>query len=81
MPYNMTEIVECLSSHTYAQNPVALYWDGRRLEIVKILAEWRTPGKKHFRVRAEAGWLFELVFTENPDALPGSSWQVHPIQE
>jgi hypothetical protein len=81
MPYNMIELVECLSDHTYAMRPIALTWEGRRLEISGILAEWRTPAAKHFRVNTSEGLKFELIFSENPDAIPGSSWQVHPIQE
>jgi hypothetical protein len=77
----MGEIVECLSSATYAENPIALHWEGQMLEITKVLAEWRTPGKKHFRVLTTTALIFELIFDQDPDAIPGSSWQVHPIQE
>ena len=60
----MDELVECLSGFTYADKPVALTWEGRRLEIVVITAEWRTPDERHFRVRTTNGLDFELTFGE-----------------
>jgi len=60
----MDELVECLSGFTYADKPVALTWEGRRLEIVVITAEWRSPDERHFRVRTTNGLDFELTFGE-----------------
>ena len=39
----MGELVECHSGFTYAERPVALTWEGQRLEITRILAEWHSP--------------------------------------
>ncbi len=77
----MAEIVECLSDFTYPMRPIALTWQGRRLEISGTLSEWRTPAARHFRVSTADGLNFELIYNESPDAIPGSLWQVHPIQE
>ena len=74
------EDVECLSSSTYAERPLALTWQGVRREITGILAEWRTPAARHFRVKTNDGLFFELTFHESPDAGgSGSAWQIQPI--
>lgn len=60
----MTELVECHSGFSYAEKPVALTWEGQRLEVSLVLAEWRTPGEKYFRVRTSDGQDFELCYSE-----------------
>ncbi len=72
----MTDIVECLSGFAYAERPVALTWDGQRLEVDSLLAAWRTPGERRFRVRARNQIIFELAYREAED-----EWQIQPIQE
>jgi putative sterol carrier protein len=67
----MGELVECHSGFTYADKPVALNWEGRRLEIVEILAEWRTPDEKHFLVQTTAGRKFTLAYSQSTD-----EWQI-----
>lgn len=63
--------VECLSGHTYAERPIALWWDGERLNIVEIEARWRIPGGRRFRVQAENSQFFDLCYVELQD-----EWQV-----
>ena len=63
--------VECRSDHSYAQRPLAIWWQGQRLEVAEILAEWRTPQGKRFRVSTAAG-IFELTYQE-----PESTWTIH----
>jgi hypothetical protein len=70
------EIVECHSGFTYAEKPAALTWDGQRLEIDEILAAWRTPGERRFRVRVHGPRVFELAYRE-----AGNDWQIQPVQE
>ncbi len=70
----MTDIVECHSEFEYAEKPVALIWEGRRLEIIEILARWRIPGEKCFRVRSSDGQVFELFYGELDDG-----WRIHQI--
>jgi hypothetical protein len=68
------DIVECHSGFSYAERPVALIWESQRLEIDSILAEWRTPGEHHFRVRTRDLCLFDLVYREADD-----QWQIQPL--
>jgi hypothetical protein len=66
------ELVECHSGYEYAERPVALVWDGERLEIEAVEAGWRIPGGKRFRVRVKDGRVFELFYGELYD-----EWRVH----
>ena len=63
--------VECLSGHTYAERPIALWWEGERLNIIEIVIRWRIPGGRRFRVQAENDRFFELRYCEQQD-----EWQV-----
>ena len=69
--YDMSELVECHSGFTYAEKPVALTWEGRRLEILAITAQWRSPEARHFRVRTASGQEFELSYRE-----AANEWQI-----
>ncbi len=60
----MGAMVECHSGHEYAERPVTLWWLGERLEIAEILARWRTPKEKCFRVRTVDEQVFELFYDE-----------------
>ena len=64
----MDAVVECRSDDTYAGRPVALYWQGQRLQIFGILASWRTPDEKRFRVSLPDGQVFDLGYSESLDA-------------
>lgn len=66
--------VECRSDSEYAERPLALTWQGCRLEIAEILARWRGPAEKGFRVTTADGRAFELTYRELPD-----EWHVQPI--
>ena len=59
--------VECYSGHTYAQEPRALTWEGRRYLVAEVEARWRTPDGPTFRVRTEAGERFDLHYHEQVD--------------
>jgi hypothetical protein len=56
--------VECHSGFTYAERPIALTWEGQRLEIAEVQADWRIPGGRCFRVRVQDGRVFELFYGE-----------------
>jgi hypothetical protein len=58
------ELVECHSGYEYAQRPTALRWQGERLEVEAVEAEWRIPGGRRFRVRTRNGLVFELFYGE-----------------
>ncbi len=66
--------VECYSGVEYAERPLALHWEGQRLEISAVIARWRTPHGKHFRVRAADGRRFELTYHQ-----PLDEWSINPI--
>jgi hypothetical protein len=68
-----TDPVECRSEVEYAEKPVALTWDGQRLEVQAILARWRTPQGKHFRVSTTDGRIFELAYQTAVD-----EWHIQP---
>ncbi len=60
----MIALVECRSSDRYARQPLALYWQGVRLSVARLQAEWRSPTARHFRVETEDGQVFELAYSE-----------------
>ncbi len=68
------EPVECHSGFEYAERPTALRWEGQRLEIEAILAQWRISGGKRFRVRVADGRVFELFYGELYD-----EWRINPV--
>ena len=63
----MSDRVECISSFQYAERPIALHWEGERLEIEAIEAQARTLEGKRFRVRTADGQVFELAYGEADD--------------
>ncbi len=68
------DAVECRSDTEYAERPLALTWEGRRHEIAEIVASWRGPGEKGFRVKTVEGLAFELAYLELAD-----EWQIQPL--
>ncbi len=68
----MSEIVECHSEYEYAEKPLAFWWQDQRWEIEEILAQWRIPGGKCFRVRTKDNQIFELFYGELFD-----EWRIH----
>ena len=63
----MANRVECHSGYVYAERPVALHWEGNRLEVEEVLDRWQTPEGKGFRVRTGDGQIFELYYNESLD--------------
>jgi len=66
--------VECHSGTEYAEYPIAFRWQGQRLVVVRIKAQWRTPEGKGFRVCTEDERCFELFYGELYD-----EWRVNPV--
>jgi hypothetical protein len=60
----MIALVECHSGFAYAERPVAVMVDGQRQAITAILAHWRSPQGRHFRVQTAQAEIFELVYDE-----------------
>jgi hypothetical protein len=74
----MPDLVACRSDGVYAERPLALHWQGARLEVIDVLARWRTPQARWFRVRAGGpglpyGQVFDLRYDEAADV-----WQILP---
>lgn len=65
--------VEFLSGQTYADRPIAIVWEGRRLPIQSIEARWRFPGGRRFLIKTADERLFELNYLEVED-----EWNIHP---
>jgi hypothetical protein len=70
----LVDLVECHSEIEYPDRPVALYWQGQRLEIAKILTDWRTPAGKSFRVLTWDNQVFELSYQETT-----ADWKINQI--
>jgi hypothetical protein len=68
----MSDLVECHSGYEYGERPMALVWQGQRLEITEILDRWRIPAGKCFRVRTKDEQVFELFYAELSD-----EWRIH----
>jgi hypothetical protein len=68
------DAVECRSDTEYAERPLSLLWQGCRYEIAEILARWRGPAEKGFRVKTVSGLAFEITYQEFSD-----DWNVRPI--
>lgn len=68
------DLVECRSDSEYAERPLSLLWEGKRLEIAEILSRWRGPGEKGFRVQTTDKQIFELTYREISD-----TWKVQII--
>ena len=67
--------VECYSGHTYAQEPRAIVTaEGQRWMVAEVVQRWRTPAGPAFRIRTEAGDLFDLHYSETDDR-----WTVRPL--
>lgn len=60
-------LVECHSSATYAERPIAFHWADERLEIDAILSRWRTQYGRGFRIRVTDNREFTLFYDENDD--------------
>jgi hypothetical protein len=70
-----TARVVCFSGHRYAQRPIAIIWEDKRLEISDVEAEWHTPEGKRFWVRTVDGDGFDLSYSAEKD-----EWLIQPRQ-
>jgi hypothetical protein len=47
---------------------MAFCWQGERQNIHQVIASWRTPQAKWFRVLGEEGQIYDLCYTYTLDA-------------
>lgn len=59
--------VMCHSGSAYGERPLAFDWEGQRLDVEAVVAQWRAPGERVFVVSADQ-WRFELIYNEAQDA-------------
>jgi len=59
--------VECRSDYDYIGRPLAFYWQDKRLPVVELLAQKRTPHGYEFRVKTADAGIFELEYDTNTD--------------
>jgi hypothetical protein len=69
----MPDLVAVHSGSAYAEYPLRFEFQGETLAVDEVLARWRTPAGKHFRVLA-ARALFDLVYDEAQD-----QWRVEQL--
>jgi len=67
----MKSPVEFHSSYAYAQRPTIIIWEGERVKVEIVLSEWRSPEGKNFRIKAENGRIFDLIYD-----MVVENWQV-----
>jgi hypothetical protein len=72
---NAGAYVECYSGHTYAGEPRAVTWQGKRYPVAQVEARWRTPAGPTFRVRTQPGARFDLWYHE-----PEDRWSVARLE-
>ena len=70
----MINTVECRSDSEYAERPLSLTWEGFHYEIAEIVARWRGPAEKGFRVKTANRQAFDLTYRELPD-----EWHIQPV--
>ena len=63
--------VECTAGHRGEETPLALAFDGRRVEVAEVLDRWLAPDHRYFKVAGSDGALYIL----RHDAARGT-WRV-----
>lgn len=69
----MIDQVTCRSDSQYPERPTSFFHDGERWTVKQILARWRTPHNRHFRVLTWDERVFELIYHEAED-----HWVIEP---
>jgi hypothetical protein len=63
--------VEAYAGAFYPERPVSLLKEGRKLVVVDVVKQWRTPDEIHFEVVTDAGDSYELIYS-----FTTNRWQV-----
>jgi len=67
--------IECKAGYSACDYPMAVFLQGQRREVQAILAEWRDPQGKHYRLLLEGGQHVQLHFLEEND------WQIQMAEK
>lgn len=59
--------VRCISSHTYPDRPISVYWDGTWHRVDAIQRRWREEDGEHFILRVEDGRVFSAHYQPADD--------------
>jgi len=68
--------VLCYSGLEYAERPIALHWQGQRLDVEKVLDSQKIPNGKRFTVLVSTQQVFELTYDELED-----QWQIIEVDQ
>jgi hypothetical protein len=71
----MTVSVECYSGSRFAERPLAVHWQGERLEIWQVVRSWRTPDGLGFDVVVEADLRLILMLDETTDCWSATEYR------
>jgi len=67
-------LVRCRSESEYAEKPFEFLWEGEELVVSEIIARWRSPEGKYFRVKTNTLSIFLLFYNEGEN-----SWYIEPV--
>ena len=57
--------VEAYAGASFPERPRAVWVGGSKLDVVKVIRQWRTPDALHFQVEVESLGRVELVYRDN----------------
>jgi len=60
--------VEAYAGASYPERPTAVWWEGRRLEVERVIRSWRTPDALHFWVELQTLGETTLSYHYQDDA-------------
>ncbi len=66
--------VWCRSESRYAERPTAFLWEGQRVDVLRVLAQWRDPLGLGFRVLGADQGVYVLRYEQGLEA-----WTVEAV--
>ncbi len=67
----MTDLVRCRSDQTYAQRPTEVWLEGAWRPVTAIVATWKEPAARGFRVLLEGYIIVDVRYLEDQD-----TWEI-----
>lgn len=74
MGRKINSAVEYHSGYSCCDHPSAIWWQGQRHLVKTIIAEWRTPVEKHYRLLVAEDLILKAVLNEKENL-----WKVERI--